>query len=408
MTTQPLSTPEHWALDPSTLNLDHGAFGATPMPVRRAQQDILRRVDDNRTRFFIRDLEPLLEEARDALAHYVASDPGNIVWVPNATAGVSTVLRSLRFEAGDELLVLNHSYSACINAFEFIASQHGATMRTIDLPLPIASEQEVVDLILNAVSDRTRLLLLDHITSPTGLILPIEPIVRQLESRAVRVLVDGAHGPGMVPLELDALGASFYTGNCHKWICAPVGSAFLHVREDLHDQILPMPISHRGHGVRTDKSRLLVDFDWVGTDDVSPYLVVPHAIEWGRSCLEGGWDAIRAHNRALALEARRVLLDALGSEPIAPESMIGSLAAVRIPDGTPEPKPWPTYTDPTQRALYERHAIEVPIGHFPAPPHRTMRISAQLYNSVQQYETLARALVDVLESEGTPVTPAHA
>ncbi|MHC4976141.1 MAG: aminotransferase class V-fold PLP-dependent enzyme [Planctomycetota bacterium] len=408
MSHQPLSPPSDWALDPSVTNLDHGAFGNTPEPVREAQRQILRRVDANRTKFFIRDLEPMLEEARQSLAQHIGATPTNLVWVPNATAGVNTVLRSMPFEAGDELLVLNHSYRACINAFEFIATRHGATVRTIELPLPIHSEQHVVDTILDAVTDRTRLLLLDHITSPTGLILPIEPIVRQLESRAVHVLIDGAHGPGMVPLELEQLGASFYTGNCHKWICAPVGSAFLHVREDLHEHIVPLSISHRGHGNRHDKPRMLVDFDWVGTDDVSPYLTVPHAIEWGRSLMAGGWDAIRTHNRDMAINARRLLLDALATEPIAPESMLGSLATVRIPDGTPDPKPWPSYTDHTQRALYEQHAIEVPIGHFPAPPHRTMRISAQVYNTPDQYERLADALVGVLESQGTPVASAHA
>jgi isopenicillin-N epimerase len=406
--TRPHSPSADWSLDSDVINLDHGAFGATPNVVREAQQEIIRRMERNRTRFFLRDFDGLLDEAREHLARYLECKTTNLVWVPNATTGVSTVLRSLRFEPGDELLVLNHSYKACINAFAFIAAKWGATARTIDLPLPIHSEQNVIDTVLDAVTDKTRLVLLDHITSPTGLILPVEPIVQQLEARGIHVIVDGAHAPGMIPLQLESLGASFYTGNCHKWICAPVGSGFLHIREDLHDRIHPLSISHRGHGIRHDKQRLLVDFDWVGTDDVSAYLAVPAALAWGRTALPGGWPALRQHNADLARTARRVLLKALNDEPIAPESMLGSLAAVRIAPGTPDPKPWPTWFDPTQKAIFEQSNIEVPIGHFPAPPHRMLRISAQLYNCPAHYETLAKVLLNVLQAQQQESQNAHA
>jgi isopenicillin-N epimerase len=210
----------------------------------------------------------------------------------------------------------------------------------------------------------------------------------------VDTLVDGAHAPGMVPLNLAQLGAAYYTGNCHKWLCAPKGAAFLHVRRDRQKFIRPLTISHGANSPRTDRSRFLIEFAWQGSRDPSPWLSVPQAIRFMGSLLPGGWPEIMARNRALALAARKLLCAALRIDEPCPEEFIGSLAAVPLPDARPEALPQlPLNEYPLQDELRLKHGIEVPIISWPAPPRRVLRISAQLYNSLPQYEQLAGALL---------------
>ena len=346
--------------------------------------------------FFVREYYPRLEAARHALAEFLEADPEALAFVHNATTGVNSVLRSLRFSPGDELLVTNHEYNACRNALDFVAEREGATVVVVEIPFPLASEQQVIDAVLGAVTSRTRLLLVDHVTSATGLVLPIETIVRALEARGVDTLVDGAHAPGMVPLSLTRLNPAYYTGNCHKWLCAPKGAAFLYVRRDLQEQIRPAVISH-GANMPTDvRSRFRHEFDWVGTFDVSAWLAVPAAIKTVCGLLPGGAAELMRSNREKVLAGRRLLMEALEIPQPAPESMIGSLATVPLPDGPPAP-PSPLYVDPLQTRLFEKHRIEVPIFPWPAPPKRFLRISAQLYNSLSDYETLAHRLLEALQ-----------
>jgi isopenicillin-N epimerase len=240
-------------------------------------------------------------------------------------------------------------------------------------------------------------LLIDHITSPTGLIFPVAELVRRLAERGIDTLVDGAHAPGHIPLDLRALGAAYYTGNCHKWLCTPKGAAFLHVRRDR--QALVKPIAH-GHGLnsaRTDRSRFRLQNDWIGTDDYSPHLCIPQAIEYLGGLMP--WPELMEHNRSLAIAGRRKLCDALGIEAPAPEFMLGSLASVPLPDHAGEPPPTTSaWWHPLQRALLEKHRIEVPVHIFPAMPRQLLRISAQLYNSEDQYDHLATALTEELRA----------
>jgi isopenicillin-N epimerase len=215
--------------------------------------------------------------------------------------------------------------------------------------------------------------------------------VRGLEARGVRTLVDGAHALGMLRLDVTAVGAAYYTSNCHKWLCAPKGAGFLHVRRDLQASVRPLAISHGARLQRSDRSRFLLEFDWTGTQDPTAYLAVPAAIRVMGGMLPGGWDAVRATNHALAVAARRTLCAALDVPPPAPEDMIGSLASLPIADGSPEPPASALYCDPLQDALRERAGIEVPIIPWPTPPRRLLRISAQLYNVAADYEWLADA-----------------
>jgi isopenicillin-N epimerase len=235
----------------------------------------------------------------------------------------------------------------------------------------------------------------DHVTSPTGLVFPIERIVRELEGRDVRVLVDGAHAPGMVPLNLRELNASYYTGNGHKWLCGPKGAGILVVRRELQSSVRPYVISHGANSTRTDRSRFLIEFGNVGTTDPSAMLTLPEAVRYVASLVPGGWPEVMERNHLLALEARRVLCVALEVPPPAPESMIGSLVALPLPDARVPPSP-PLLLDPLQVALHDRHGIEVPVFPYPGYPRRLVRISAQLYNSVAQYESLGRSLREEL------------
>jgi len=348
--------------------------------------------------FFVRDLEALLDEAREALAQFIGAHSDNLVFVPNATAGVNTVLRSLHFERGDQVLVTDQEYNACRNALDVMAERRGIEVVAIRIPFPLANEAQAIDPILDAVTPRTRLLLVDHITSQTGLILPMERIVRELRQRGVDTLVDGAHAPGMIPLNLEQLNAAYYTGNCHKWICAPKGAGFLYLRPDRQKLIRPLSISHGANSQRADRARHLIEFGWTGTWDPSAYLSVPEAIRQMGRLLAGGWAELMQRNRALALEAREILCAALRIAPPCPDSMVGALAAMPLPDGqSAEPPKSPLYLDPLQEELLGKYRIEAPVIPWPRPPRRVLRISAQVYNSRGQYEALAGALKELLK-----------
>ena len=347
--------------------------------------------------FLVRDLEPLLDRARGSLARFLHADADNLVFVANATAGINTVLRSLRFKRRDELLVADHEYNASRNALNFIAEQWGARVVVAKVPFPLRSAEEITQAVLSQVTARTRLALLDQVTSQTGLIFPIEQLVRELSARGVETLVDGAHAPGMVPINLKNLGATYYSGNCHKWLCAPKSAAFLYVQPDRQELIRPLVISHGANSPRTDRSRFQVEFAWTGTGDPSACLAVPEAIKFVGARLSGGWPEVMRRNHGLAIAARKVICEALEIETPCPDELIGSMAAIPIPDAPTRPRakaPW--FIDPLQDRLLFKHGIEVPVIPWPAAPRRVLRVAAQLYNSLPQYERLAMVLRKML------------
>ncbi|MCB9752040.1 MAG: aminotransferase class V-fold PLP-dependent enzyme [Myxococcales bacterium] len=388
-----------WTLDPSIRFLNHGSFGACPRAVLSAQAALREQLERQPLRFLYRELEGRLDHARERLADFVGARARDLAFVTNASAGVNTVLRALELEPGDELLVTDHEYNATRNAAEFAARRAGARVRVARLPFPLRDPDELCARVLEAVGPRTRLAVLDHVTSQTGLVVPVERLVPQLRERGVETLVDGAHAPGMLALALDELGAGYYTGNAHKWLCTPKGAAFLHVREDLQERTPPLVISHGANSPRVDRGRFQLLHDWTGTCDPTPWLVIPDALAFMGSRLEGGWAALRAHNHALCLQGRARLCAALEIPEPAPASMIGSIASVPLPDGDARSLRPPLYVDPLQDALLERHGIEVPVIPWPAPPRRLLRISAQLYNGLGEYEALASALRGELARE---------
>jgi isopenicillin-N epimerase len=393
----PAANPRDWLIDPEVVFLNHGAFGACPRPVLEAQTAWRERMERQPVQFLVRELEPALDAARAALARFVGAHPDNLVFVGNATSGVNTVLRSLTFQPGDELLVTNQEYNASRNALDFVAERANAKVIVAKIPFPFRSEDDLVAPILDCVTPRTRLALLDHVTSQTGVVMPIQRLVEELNNRGVDTLVDGAHGPGMVPLNLEQLGAAYYTGNCHKWLCSPIGAALLHVRPDRQRAIRPLTISHGANSMRQDRSRFQLEFAWPGTWDATAALSVPEAIRFIGAQLPGGWPEVMSRNRALALAARNILGRTLHVAEPCPAEFIGSLAAVPLPDATPDSLPQlPFNESPLQDALRLKHRIEVPVISWPAPPQRWLRVAAQLYNARPQYELLARALVQAL------------
>lgn len=400
----PSALAQHWTLDPAVAHLNHGSFGATPRPVLEAQLAWRDRMEADPTRFFAAELERALDEARGELAAFVGGDAEDLAWVPNATTGVNTVLRSLRLEPGDELLTTDHEYNAVRNALQTVAAAAGANVVVARVPFPIAEADEVVQEVLSHVTRQTRLAVIDHVTSATALVFPIARLVAALEERGVDTLVDGAHGPGMVDVDVSAIGAAYYTGNCHKWLSAPKGSAFLHVRRDRRDAVHPLAVSHGANSPRTDRSRFRLEFDWTGTADPTPYLAVPAAIRFVDEAVSGGWPEARDRCHRLALAARDLVCAAVGVDRPAPNEMIGAMASVPFP---PSEEPFGVqgvdlYRDPIHEALLREHAMQTAITPWPTRPdsgpwRRLIRLSAALYNDRAEFERLATVLPGVLE-----------
>lgn len=383
-----------WKLDPSITFLTHGTFGACPQAVLARQRALRDRMEAEPVRFLDLDLPGLLDDARLAIGRFLNADPDGLAFVPNATTGVNTILQSLRFEPGDELLANDHEYNATINAMRAVAARDGALVTLARIPFPIHHSDEALEAILAAVTPRTRLVVVSQVTSPTALILPVEALIPALSERGIDTLVDGAHAPGMVPLHLDRLGVAYWTGNGHKWLCGPKGAAVLWVRADRRERIHPIAVSHGANASITDRSRFRLEFDWMGTPDPTGYLALPAAIDW-MAANHGGWPAIMAANHELVLAGRDRLAAALGIDPPAPDSMLGSMAALplaAVPDEAAARK--------LGTRLLEEHRIQVPVGPWPVRAARAdgveptilIRISAQRYNEPADYDRLVEAL----------------
>ncbi len=336
-----------------------------------------------------RELEPKLDHVRTVLSELVGAPATDLAFVRNATEGVNAVLRSMSLREGDEIVFTNHGYNACNNAARFATDRSGAKIRVAEIPFPLADADQVVRAIETEINDRTRLLLVDHVSSPSGLVFPIDKIIALAHASGVRVLVDGAHAPGMVPLDLRELEADYYTANHHKWLCGPKASGFLYVRRELQEEVRPTVISHAANRPRPGRSRFIAEFDWYGTFDPTPLLSVPDAIEFLSSLFPGGINELMATNRRLALDAREVLCDALQIDAPSPAEMIGSLVALPLPPPQQQPR---GELDPLQVLLYDQHRFELPIFAFPDSGARVLRISLQAYNQIGQIERLAEVL----------------
>jgi isopenicillin-N epimerase len=411
----PSDLARHWALDPAITFLNHGSFGATPRDVLEAQRRWRDRMEAQPIQFLARDLPGLLAETRAQLGAFVGAHPDDLAFVTNATGAVNAVVRSLRFAPGDELLTDDHEYNATINVLRHVAERDGARVVVARIAFPSVSEDNVVDALLAAVTERTRLVLVSHVTSPTALVFPVERIVAALSERGVDTLVDGAHAPGMVPLDLDRLGAAWYTGNLHKWVCAPKGAAFLHARRDRQAGIRPSTISHGANAVLGapgnpgGSTRYRAEFDWQGTLDPTAWLAVTDALRFVGELVDGGWPEVMARNGELTLDARARLARVLGVDPatLPSPSMLGSMVALPLPSSGPLAMAGagssPLDTDPLQQILLDRFRIEVPIYPWPVPAAespdaamRLIRVSSAPHNGGDDAERLADSLQSLL------------
>ncbi|HET6234873.1 MAG TPA: aminotransferase class V-fold PLP-dependent enzyme [Acetobacteraceae bacterium] len=370
-----------WPLDWGWLTVNHGSFGATPRVVLATQQDWRRELEAQPTRFMHETLPAGLAAAAARLGAFLGADGKDIGFLDNATAGCNTVLRSLRLASDDEVLVLSHGYGAVRNTVRFVTERAGARMTEAAIPFPRPDAEAIVASVAAALTERTRIAVIDHITSGSALVLPLAEIIAACHAADLPVLVDGAHGPGQVTLDLGSLGADWYVGSCHKWLCAPKGSAFLWAAPDRQAELHPLTISHGfGQGFRAE-------FDWTGTRDASACLAIPTAIDFHHRL---GDTALRARNVTMAAEGARLLADRLGTEVGTTCTLAGAMGVVRVPVAAPATAEWAQRL--RQKLLAARtdapvHALDGAIW---------LRISAHAYNEIADYEALATIVSDLV------------
>jgi isopenicillin-N epimerase len=341
--------------------------------------------------FLWRRYEERLEPSRVALAKFVGARSLDLVFVTNATTGVNAVVRSLKLRRGDELLTTDLDYNACRNALVETVRRSGARLVVASVPFPLRSSDEIIEAVLRAVTPRTRLAMIDHVTSNSALVFPVRQIIRELDARGVDTLVDGAHAPGMLLLNIRELNPAYYTANLHKWVCAPKGAAFLWAREDKQPGLQPAVISHGNNRPRPGYTPFQDRFDWAGTFDPTPWFCVGEAIRWMGNLLPGGWRELRRRNHELAVKARRLLCRRLDVGLPCPETMLGFMATIPLPERF-QGLPARDKIDAEQLQLYDQFGIEVPLSRIGSPERRYLRVSAQIYNSPEEYEYLAEAL----------------
>jgi len=389
---------DQFLLDPDVVFLNHGSYGACPRPVFEAWQGWQRELERNPVAFLGRRSAGLLGAARERLAGALGADAADLVFVPNATTGVNIVARSWPLSPGDEVIGTDHEYGACEAAWRFVCRARGATYRRVPIPLPF-EPQRFAERLLAAATPRTRLIFVSHVSSTTALVFPLADLVRQARERGIATLIDGAHAPGQIDLDLDALGADAYTGNGHKWLCAPKGAAFLHVRRELQP-LLDAPViswgyvaeqldgdgggasgasgGHTGFDAYTGRTLFERRMQWQGTRDITAWLAVPAALDFQAAA---GWPARRAACHAQAVALMHRVLARNGLAAIAPDDCFAQMVPipVRCADAAA-----------LRARLFDHHRIEVPVTTHGG--HTFVRVSVQVYNTASDLDALAAAL----------------
>jgi isopenicillin-N epimerase len=367
--------------------LNHGSFGACPRPVFEEYQRWQRELAAQPVEFLGRRLHDLLGRAREGLGAYVGAAADNLAFVPNATHGMNIVARSLCLEPGDEVLGTTHEYGAVERTWRFVCGHTGAQYRSQSIELPVASPEALIEQIWAGVTERTRVLVVSHITSPTALIFPIAAICRRAAAQGILTVIDGAHAPGQIDLALNTLGADFYTGNCHKWLCAPNGAGFLYARPERQALLHPLVVSWGWQARKPGPSPFQDFFEWTGTADPSAYLSVPAAIAFQ---VQHDWPRVRTVCHALAGQARERVAALTGLEQICPDSpeWWGQMCALPLPISES------AAGEDLKQRLWEEYQVEVPIVDW--QDCRYVRVSIQAYNAASDVDRLVDALAHLL------------
>lgn len=388
----------HFLLDPSVTFLNHGSFGATPKPVFREYQRWQRELERQPVEFLGRRFTGLMAEARAALGGCLGTDADNLVYTQNVTISVNIAARSLELGPGDEVLATDHEYGAMDRTWRFLAKERGFRYINQHIELPLTTEEKFIEDFWRGVTPRTRVIFLSHITSPTAIIFPVKEIIRRAREAGILTVIDGAHVPGQLSLHLDTLGADFYGGNLHKWLCAPKGAGFLYARPEVQPLLKPLVVSW-GYESETPSGSTFVDHhEWWGTRDIAAFLSVPKAIEFQA---ENDWDEVRESCHRLAAYAQKRICELTGLAPLHPQTdgWFAQLAAA----------PLPADTDLAllKQRLYDDYRVEIPVLEWlPAPragegsgvrdKYKLIRISVQGYNTKRDVDRLLNALADLL------------
>ncbi len=378
-------------LDPDIIFLNHGSFGACPRPVFVEYQRWQRELERQPVEFLSRRFTDLMRDARSALGGYLGADADDLVYVTNATVGLNIVARSLDLHPDDEVLSTDHEYGALDRTWRFICAKRGAKYIRQPVPVPIASADDVIEAVWSGVTTRTRALFISHITSSTAITFPIAPLIDRARQAGIITIIDGAHAPGQIDLNLRDLGADFYSGNLHKWLMAPKGSAFLYARKEMQPLVEPLVVSWGWESERPGPSRFIDEQEWTGTRDIAAFLTVPAAIQFQR---EHDWAHVRQRCHALVREARAQVQQLTGLPPLTPDdpAWFTQMSALPLP---------PCNLNLLKQRLYDEFKIEIPViqwnrRHF-------LRISIQGYNTATDVMQLMGALRALLPE--LPIIP---
>ena len=371
-------------LRPDIIFLNHGSFGACPRPVFERYQAWQLELERQPVEFLGRRYDALMAESRAVLANYLGTSAQNLVYVPNATHGLNVVARSLALQPDDEILSCDHEYGALDRTWQFICAKQGAHYRRQAVPLPVHEPVEVVEAIWAGVTPRTRVLFLSHVTSPTALILPIADLIQRARAANIITVIDGAHAPGQIPLNLAELGADFYVGNCHKWLLSPKGAAFLYARPERQELLEPLVVSWGWQSETPSNSRFIDEHEYTGTRDIAAYLSVPAAIEFRQ---HHAWSTVQQQCHELLRYTRQRLTALTHLPPISPDSptWFAQMATFPLPPCQPQE---------LKQRLYNEFKIEIPIITWQG--RAFVRVSIQAYNNMEEVEALVAALIHLL------------
>jgi isopenicillin-N epimerase len=378
---------EQFLIRPEVAFLNHGSFGACPRPVFERYQQWQLELERQPVEFIGRRRVSLLKEARTALARYLNADPDEVVYQPNVTQALNIVAQSLPLAEGDEILTTDHEYGALDRTWKFVCQRTGARYVVQPLPSPLDDPDDVVEAVMAGVTPRTKVLFLSHITSPTAVTFPIEKLIAGAREAGIWTVIDGAHAPGQVPVDLHALGVDFYGGNCHKWLCAPKGAGFLYARRELQPLLRPLVISWGWEARDPSDSQFIDEQEFQGTRDIAAYLAVPDAIEFQAA---HNWAQVREECHQLTRWTRDAIADLTDLPPLTPDSpaWFAQMATMPLPPGDELA---------LKRRLYDDYQIEIPIVVWKG--QRYIRVSVQGYNTRADVERLVNALGQILPSE---------